>query len=444
MSSTPIEVVRGYVASKAESVENDSVVSAEINSSGDLNVKTKGAPGQEGITISLGRVRSDTVDTPTPSIVRIGNISEGIRDHVVMDWNPRSNSVSNPEISLGHLTSVANIFSNAEDVSWSPEGRFLAVAGDLEDYPASLIILSRANIDRSGFSINSSISSAAEYRRVAWAPYDGYVALGGPGTGTRLELRKFNYSTGSFFSGSFSPGGPVSDVTDLKWSPSGNQLAVCHADHRVYITRRSNLGTTFSNEVQIDSTVTNPLDGDVSWSPCERFLAVPSTLGIRVFNLEGFPTDHSHATIPNSSMGGPGLSTSWSPDGRFLAATARISSTSMRIRVWRRSGLTFKTVFDSTAEANSSGRIAWHPDGQAWVVLQSDSSSNATSVRRVLGDDVSESIASLTTSGVVLAKDVEYSPDGSVLAIAHSNGLKLYSSMRRPVQTDIYASTPVP
>ena len=431
MSSIPVETTLNPSAAYAGRVENESIVDAEVQTEGFLVLKQ-----HDGTAFNVGRVLSEVSATPTPSIVSLGEYSLGSYDHVVMEWNPRSNSDPNPEIAVGSLgTSISNV----SDLAWSANGLFLAIAGPLGT--DSLAIIGRSSLYSESFYLSKILNSAQNVRKVSWSPTGSFIALGCT-SGAFLRIYSW-LSSPSTFTSLTAPTLPAS-VVDLSWSPSSSQLAVTCSNGRVYLVQHSWASTSFNLVGEIDSTITNPSLGDVSWSACERFLAIPTTSGVEVLNIED-PSAPFLMTVPDKTMGGTqGLSTAWSPDGKYLAATSRVDSSTIRTQVWRREGQIFTLIHMESESANASGRIAWHPDGQAWGVLKTNSSSAAVRVRRVLADDVSESSANLTTTSVATLSALIWSPDGGILALGHSAGLKLYSSMRGPVQAGVYSVTPVP
>ena len=250
-----------------------------------------------------------------------------------------------------------------ESVSWSPDGRYVAIGGEgTGDFEVRVLAFD-----------GSSLSSVADFdhgiriHSVDWSPDGRFVAIGGFGGTGGFEVRVFAFD-----------GSSLTDVADF--------------DHG---------NTIFS----------------VSWSPDGRFVAIGGFGGTGSFRVRVLVFDGSSLTdVADFDHGDPILSVSWSPDGRFVA----IGGGGLEVRVLAFDGSSLTSVADFDHGADDIESVSWSPDGR-FVAIGGSGGDGGFEVRVLEFDGSSlTSVADFDHGDRI--ESVSFSPDGRYLAIGGQGG----------------------
>jgi len=243
-----------------------------------------------------------------------------------------------------------------QSVSWSPDGRFLAVGGYL---PTSGNEIQVYLFNGSSLSLVDSKNYGTVIESVAWSPDGRFLAVGGqgPDVGTaEIEVYSFNgLSLNLVVSRDYG-----SSAYSISWSPDGRFLAVggdiptSGNEIQVYLFNGSSLSLVASNDYGSDVY-------SVSWSPDGRFLAVggylpTSTYEIQVYSFNG----SSLSLVDSKNYETKVYSVAWSPDGRFLAVGGNTSNNELQVYIFNGTSLSLVVSEDTTAPILS---VEWSPDG---------------------------------------------------------------------------------
>ncbi len=258
------------------------------------------------------------------------------------------------------LIATATTEHYPQSVSWSPDGRFLAV---INGFTSNYLQIFRFNGSGIPTQVGIVATGSGPYS-VTWSPDGRFLAVANSNSDT-LQIFRFD--------GSGDPTQVGSNVTtgnypaSVSWSPDGRFLAVVNISATtLQIFKFDGSGTP----TQVGGNATTRLGPRLaSWSPDGRFLAIVtgtapnSVLQIFRFNGSSTPTQvGSYVTI-----GAAGASVSWSPDGRFVATVDSGS-----LRVFKFNGLDTPIQIGgnaSTGSSSESSSVSWSPDGRLLVVV---------------------------------------------------------------------------
>lgn len=219
-------------------------------------------------------------------------------------------------------------------------------------------------------------------------------------TGVRARMRGVNLM----------PGFPARTINAVDVSPNGQYLAL--------LTQTSPLPTVYNMATWESVTLTTPPSGtgvDCRFSPNGAYLAV--TYGaspyLVVYDTSTWSAVTLSSGLPNAPIGVIG----WSPDSSMLAVTNTTTSPYLTIynsADWSKVNFT---------PAGACQCAAFSPDGTR-LFLGTPSDSTAGTVRVYNTADWSLTTIGFTQMGGP-TNDVCYSPDGTLIAIAHKNGTQL-------------------
>ncbi|MFA6535393.1 MAG: beta-propeller fold lactonase family protein [Candidatus Babeliales bacterium] len=304
---------------------------------------------------------SDLASSSTTPVVFIHGISTGSASYSV-SWSPDGrfvavvNSGSNTlQIFSFYGTGYPNLVSSVStdsspySVSWSPDGRFLAVANRVSN------TLQVFSFYGSGSPILiGSASTGSGAWTLSWSP-DGHFIAVVNSFGNALQIFKFLGFGNPILVGSVSTG-MGSEPTSVSWSPDGRFLAVVNsAGQTLQIFKFLGL----DDPILVGSVSTGTGDlRSVAWSPDGRFVAVLnyswSILKIFKFSALGDPI------LVGSANTDPGpYSLSWSSGGRFLAILNYAGNT---LQIFEFSGFGDPILVGGAVTAAEPGFVAWSPD----------------------------------------------------------------------------------
>ena len=266
---------------------------------------------------------------------------------------------SDTTLTLTSITSRINQHSLmiAETVNWSPDGKFLAVAGNLP-VGAQVQVYSFSG---SSLTLAASAIYGSTVYAVNWSPDGKFLAVGGAASGAQVQVYSFSGSSLTL-AASFVYGATVYAVN---WSPDGKFLAVggnaSGAQVQVYSFSGSSLtlAASFAYGALIRS---------VNWSPDGKFLAVGSDSPlsgneVQVFAFSGYSLSLVAFIDYGSSASSTVWSLNWSPDGRFLAIGGHLPLSGNEAQVYSFSG-TSLTLAASVDYGTYVRSVNWSPDGR--------------------------------------------------------------------------------
>jgi len=262
-----------------------------------------------------------------------------------------------------------------KSIAWSPDGRMLASAGDdrtVEMWEAA-----------SGQPIRTLQGHEDAVSSVAWSP-DGKTLASASSDHT---IRLWSAASGQ---GLRTLQGHKSGVFSIAWSPDGKTLASTSDDRTIRVW---DVGTGQTLRI-----LQGHQDLRIAWSPNGKTFASASPDGtVWLWEIASGRTLHTlrgHQAILNC--------VAWSPDGKTLAS-AGLDRT---IRLWDPdTGQAIRTL---QGHQNAVNSIAWSPDGATLA------SASADRTIRLWQTAMGQSLRTLHAPGFAFA----WSPDGTMLASA--------------------------
>ena len=320
------------------------------------------------------------------------------------------------------FTSPSPSFNSAAlTLDWSPDGKFLAIAGDvtgglgLRVYRFDLIALQ--NLQQ----FIPTILPGSIVRSVNWSPDGKFLAVG-TDSGTQVRIYRFDPITPSLQQ--VVTATPGNSPRSVDWSPDGMFLAVGSTNTpfiRVY--RFDPIAQTL--ELLAAPDVIPGAQTYLNWSPDGRFLGTGSTnASIRVYRFDPLAsTPLQQVTTQTSPFSSGVFSINWSPDGIFLAIgelTAPRVSVLYFDSIASSLSLVVSVPNDGTSTpAGAAQTMNWSPDGR-FLAVGFESTSGAGPLRVYRFDPTVPSLFQITTPSPVPTgnvRGVSWSPDGRFLAI---------------------------
>ncbi len=425
--------------------------------------------GTEGATKIINCEATNSTTSPTGVTVPYGIILESRFDSLV------SVTSVNPD---GGGTS-----DSLRSVSWSSDGRYLAVVGNIVGATGNDLFVYRFDRMTEGLvqvaAVNPDGGSVTDdMHTVQWSPDGTYVAVGGDigdTTGNDLFVYKFDRTTETLTQvASVNPddGSASEFVLSVNWSPDGRYLAVggivsgtTNKDLFVYKFDRVAETLTQVTAVNPDGGGTNDEIWTLQWSPNGIYLAAAGTVGGATNNdLFIYKFDRTTETLAEIiSLNPDGGSTSddmralnWSPDGHYLAVGGAVGDTTgadLLIYKFDQSRETLTQVTSVNPDGGSTGDIVesinWSPDGKYLAVggtIDGATGNDLLVYSFDRGTATLTPVASVNPDGGSTNETiftVQWSPDGMYLAAAGSiggttnNDLFVYRAIQFPTRNVI-------
>ncbi len=314
-----------------------------------------------------------------------------------LSWSPTGDWLASPaenrsvhiwDAATGQQTTVIEVPDYPLAVDWRPAGDRLAIACRKHllvwDLPERRRVADREFPGWEGpFT-------------VAWSPDGQSIAYGAGHADFLVEI----WDTGRDVVQPLR--GHIDDVSAVMWSPDGRQLASSSLDRtvRIWDATEAKLVRVFDGHRR---RVTH-----LAWSAGGRQLYSAGDDGvINVWQLEQL--DSPPAILSGHEGGVERIK--WSPDGMRLASSGLDRS----VFVWDvRTRRRVVEIQRPGAPGESSGRVAWRPDGQQLAVTEHPA--DAMKMEIVLYDGQLGERQTRLADVPFLADDVEWSPDGRFVA----------------------------
>jgi WD40 repeat protein/serine/threonine protein kinase/tetratricopeptide (TPR) repeat protein len=349
-----------------------------------------------------------------------------------LSWSPDSRRLASVNrgqtISLWDTEARAEIAhipdsEGAHAVSWSPDGRFLAVAGSWNG------VLRVWHAD-TGRRVARLQGHKGTIYAVSWSPNSRHLATAGYDHTVRVWDVKaahataiFRGHTGAVFAVSWSPGGrrlasAGDDETVQLWSPDAGQEAVVLRGHTngVYAVQWSSDGQQLAS-AGADHTVRVWSQGQgweatlfpghtglvraVSWSPDgKRLASAGADQTVRVWEVKA----RQATSILGRHVNGA-TAASWSPDGRSLAS----AGADRTIKIW--DPIRAREITTLRGHTDEVLAVTWSSDGKRLASASKDRTIKVWD--RATGREV---VSFRGHGGAVWA--VSWSPGGEILASA--------------------------
>lgn len=338
---------------------------------------------------------------------------------------------------LTQLTSV-NEGGQVASVNWSPDGKYLATAGDVVGSPASTTRIYQFNPSQGTLNLIARANHGSTLLSVNWSPDGKYVATGGLlGSGATTRVYQFDQTTNSLTLITSIDNGTV---TSVNWSPNGKYLATGHTFSpsgtiRVYqfdpLTKTLNLVANVNHGATVSS---------VNWSPDGNYLAIGGSVSsgatTRVYQFNA--TAGSLSLIVSVNDVSTINSVNWSPDGNYLATggnAAGAPTATTRSYLFNK-GTGSLTLIANANDGSTVSSLNWSPDNK-YLATSNSTSTNVYQFKPVTGN---LSIITSASHGSTLFS-VNWSPDGTHLSVGGtvSSGAstRVYNAIQFPTNNII-------
>ncbi len=381
-----------------------------------------------------------------------------------------SNSITNPnsltvpygillQATLGSqvtLTAVpvSPVPSGNTNAAWDPSGQYIAEYNTATPGQIRVYLFNRSTFTLTQVAQATNSPVGVSTQKTFWSASGTYfacIAYENTTPAAQVAVYQFNKINNSVTLIPF-PSSSADNISLARcaWHPSEQFFVTCgQAKVRLYSFDR--IAGKFTFLQQINPNVTDATFNDLQdarWSPDGNFLAVgvlggsnPAT-GYRVLVFDRGLQRFGNVINADATLSSNPRSVDWSPDGKFVAATASGTSPVLAVYAFNKTAQTL-TRIASTSVDSVSGR--WSADGRFIIVsLSNPSSINVYSFK--LLSPTSATLNSVATSNIsfaVATQQGDLSPDGgfAVIGTTGASPLNIYQILSFPSENVIKNNT---
>jgi Tol biopolymer transport system component len=294
-------------------------------------------------------------------------------------------------------------------VTWSPDGRFLAVTN--QTAPTYGLQIYHFNGNSAPTLLTTTFFATGTYS-ASWSPDGRFLAVT-VGDGT-LRIFRFNGN-----SALIPVGGSVSTINtgqfaaSIAWSPDGRFVAVANYAGNAVLLFRFNGNSTPVLLQTVTGFGNNA--ATLAWSPDGGFISIIEPGGNGVIDITRFNGTRLATTrVSTTGLGNP-YGGAWSPDGRFIAVTGH--STYNSINIYRANGINAPMFVGSGTSTDLQFKsVTWSPDGRFLAIVNGINGN--LWLYKFNGTSAPISIGNVSTGGNV-SQCVTWSPDGNFIAVVN-------------------------
>jgi Tol biopolymer transport system component len=342
-------------------------------------------------------------------------------------------------VALNNSTPVATVGLPASTgnqpsvVSWSPDGRFLAVVNVTSPYGLQVYSF---NGNSTATPVGGAAAVGTVPQGLSWSPDGRFLAV------VNNVVSPNNFLWVYSFNGNSTPtlvGGPVSTGYNypyyVSWSPDGRFLALVNSTSsgNIQVYRFNGIGAP--TLLGTSSYVENTPYG-IAWSPDGRFLAVVGeSIAVNVYRFNGSGAPVLAFSKPTG--GSVPFAVAWSPDGRFIAAVDVNNST---LQIFSFNGSSNPVLLGAAVSTGSGTRptsVTFSPDGR-FVAVALSAASYGLQIYNVQVNGSPILIGSTVTTNMNVSFSVAWSPDGRFLAVTNNGLTGNYSNSLQIFQCNYY------
>lgn len=351
-------VVAGFMLTSTESCTK--IINCE---SSNATVGANSYTTPYGILLQNQLTQLFEVDNTVDSFLGVLNLS----------WSPNGKylavaiqSGGNPQIFILKFDRLTRKFIQLASISpititqsaaavWSPDGQYIAMdLGYLyiykfDQYTETVSLFTEINLGGGQFDTMAAI---------AWSPDSRYLAVGGDVYGSLVDFYMFEYNPVAQTFTQRATLNVGATINAAAWSPDGKYITIAPQTSSLYQYEWDRV----NNQLILRDTESASFPQDVDWSPDGRYLVMGNN-PLSVFSLN---QNTGALTLAASlSLGGDVYNARWSPDGRYIAAAGLFSGNDLVIYQFNRATNAFNLVTSVNMGGNTTlaYSVGWTPDG---------------------------------------------------------------------------------
>ncbi len=309
--------------------------------------------------------------------------------------------------------------------AWSPDGNYLATAGDLYDGTGSQVQLFKFDWAQQRLRLVDTYEAPCSVAAIRWAPGGNFIAIGGDNLGSDsvLQILHFDSAAATLSLATDGNAGTSGAVSSVDWSPDGRYLAIGGGG----LAGNNFRVLQFNAAAQATTVVDGDLSGDacvnsVHWSPDGAYIVVGgediTSNQMRIYSFDKGAQTIAFKTSAAGSTGGL-FTARWAPNGYYIAAVGdQLADGNFQLYYFDRTAelLTLtQTVLDGSGMASV---VEWSADNKYVALGGCDLTLQPLQLYAFSLDSQQLTFVDNTTTltaGDVLA--LAWSPDGQYVAV---------------------------